>query len=467
MNKILLMLSAAALTLSPVFAGQATIAPQGKVSEEKKKEEDKAEKKKEEDKVASEEVAPSPAKPIPPTLKINGFTLFNTYFSKQSNKSNGKGGAPLHFATDVSDLYFTVAGRAQGIDYMYRVNIQTYPGSSPTIDKNYIEIKTENYGFRMGSTVGPEDFGIHDAGRVIGGAGGFESASYVNAYNLSAGIIKGNDNIGDTGNAAKIVFLGPDYRGLQFFVAYTPNTSKGGDAEKNNHYPDNPSLPGNGSKGIYPDKQVQPYGMNNWSFAVNYKYAQGPFNMILTAAGVKETSFLTVPTSGADQKILRARLRDNFVYQLGGVFGYDKWQLGLGYLNNRKARLPKAANMALRADGTLTTGNMHLGNSGQAMNAGIGYTKGAWKFAGSYHRFWRKTDANQKASNDVWTGTVDLNIFQGWKMYVELDYIKSKTNQTMVDFVTAVNRRYGSKAYAPGIGNNRGVVGIVGTKISF
>ncbi|MBX9977792.1 MAG: hypothetical protein K2X98_06080, partial [Alphaproteobacteria bacterium] len=72
----------------------------------------------------------------PPTLKINGFTLFNTYVVNQSNRTNGKGGAPIHFATDVSDLYFTIAGKAYSatsgpIDYMYRVNFQAFPNSSP------------------------------------------------------------------------------------------------------------------------------------------------------------------------------------------------------------------------------------------------------------------------------------------------------------------------------------------------
>lgn len=472
MDKLALLLSAAMIFVAPVaFSAQATVNTETKASssdnaKDGKKDDSKKDKKKAEEaekEAAVTEVNVSPTKPVPPTLKINGFTLFNTYVVKQSNRDNGKGGAPVHFATDVSDLYFTIAGRAQSVDYMYRINIQSYPGSSPTIDKNYIEIKTENYGLRLGSTVGPEDFAIHDAGRVIGGAGGFETASYANVYNLSAGVVKNNDNLLDTGNAAKIVFMGPDYNGLQLFVAYTPNTAKGGDADKNNHFPDNASIPGNGGKGIYPEKSMQPYGMNNWAFAANYKAASGPFNMILSAAAITESSYMTISGTGPLQ---RAKLRDNWVYQMGGVFGYDKWQLGLGYLNSRKARLPKSANMRLNASGSLTTGNMHQGNAGQAINAGLGYTIGAYKFAGSYQHFWRKTDATQRATNDVWTGTVDFNIFQGWKVYFELDLIRSKTNQTMVDFVTAASRA-GGKNLTSGIGNNSGTVGILGTKISF
>lgn len=405
----------------------------------------------------------SPANAIPPTLKINGFTLFNTYIVKQSNRSNGKGGAPLHFSTDVSDLYFTVAGRAQSVDYMYRVNIQSYPGSSPTIDKNYIEIKTDNYGLRLGSTVGPEDFALDDGGSVLGGAGGFSSGSYSNVYNLSAGVIKNNDNIMDTGNAAKIVFMGPEYHGLQLFVAYTPNTAKGGDAGKDNHFPDNPSIPGNGGKGIYPEKSMQPYGMNNWAFAASYNKAVGDFSLGLSAAGITESSYYTISGSGPFQ---RAKLRDSFAYQLGSVFGYKTWQLGLGYLNSNKARLPTGPNMKLNSSGTLRTGNMHQGNAGQAWNAALAYTVGAYKFSTGYQHFWRKTDATQKATNDVFTLAVNFNVLQGWQIYAELDAIKSKTNQTAVDFVTAANvARSGNNA--PGIGKNNGTVILAGTKISF
>ncbi len=400
---------------------------------------------------------------IAPTLKINGFTLFNTYVVSQSNTTNGKGGAPVHFATDVSDLYFTIAGKAQGFDYMYRVNFQAFPGSSPTVDQNYIQIKTNLYAIRMGSTVGPEDFAIKDAGAVIGGAGGFESGAYTNVYNLSAGVVKNNDNIMDTGKAIKIVFIGPEYKGFQFSVAYTPNTAKGGDMEKNNTFPDNPSIPGN-SKGIYPQKSAQPYGINNWAFGLTYKAASGPWSIVLTAATVTEKSYFTV--TSATLPIQRFKLKNAWVYQLGGVLGYDKWQFGAGYLNNGKARLPKIPNMPLNASGSVNTGTMNQGNSGQAWNVGAGYTVGAYEFAGSYQHFWRKTDLTNKASNNVWTGTIDLNIFQGWKMYFELDYIRSKSNQPVVDLTNAVNAGF-ARILTQAVGSNSGTVAILGTKISF
>ena len=401
---------------------------------------------------------------IPPSLKINGFTLFNSYIVKQSNRTNGKGGAPLHFATDVSDLYFTIAGKSNtNIDYMYRVNFAAYSGSSPTIDQNYIQIKTPFYAFRLGSTVGPEDFMIKDAGAVIGGAGAFESAAYTNVYNLSAGVIKGNDIIGDTNKAAKIVFIGPEYKGFQFSVAYTPNVAKGGDADKNNMFPDNSSIPGN-SKGIYPEKATYPFGTNNWAFGLSYKASAGLWSLTLTGATVHEKSYYTVTSSALPYR--KFSLKNSWAYQLGMVVEHDKWSFGAGYLNNGKSRLPRIANMPLNATGTVTTGNMHQGNSGQAWNAGLGYTLGAYEFAAAYHQFWRKTDATNKARNNMISATMDVNIFKGWKWYLEIDHIRTRTSQPAVDFATAVNGAFSSKR-TEGIGNNSGTVAIVGTKVSF
>jgi hypothetical protein len=173
--------------------------------------------------------------------------------------------------------------------------------------------------------------------------------------------------------------------------------------------------------------------------------------------------------TSATLPIARQKLKSTWVYQLGAVIGYDKWQVGAGYLDNGKARLPKGADMPLNAAGTAKTGNMHLGNAGKAWNAGVGYTLGAYKFAASYQHFWRKTDATNKASNNVWTGTMDLNVFQGWKMYLELDYIRSKTNAAAVSFANTVNTAagIGSTNLVQGVGSNSGTVMILGTKISF
>ena len=400
---------------------------------------------------------------VAPSLKINGFSLFNTYVGKQSDKRNGKGGPPVHFSTDASNLYFTVAGKAQGLEYMYRVSMQTYPDSSPNVDQNYLQFKTDYYAFRLGNTVGPEDFAIKDAGSIIGGAGGFETAAYENVYNLSAGVIKGNDNIYDTGKSAKIVFMGPEYKGFQFFAAYTPNSARRGDNSKNNLFADNGSIPGN-SKGLYPEKGAQPYGLNNWALGGQYKIAEGLWSAVLSGAAMTENSYYSVTSKTLP--IQRYKLNNGWVYQVGAVAGYDRWEVAAGYLNNGKARLPKIANMPLNANGTVNTGNMHQGNSGQAWNTGLAYTVGAYQFAGAYQHFWRKTDASNRAKNDVFTGTVDVNVFKGLKVYFELDFIRSKSNKTCVDLSNAINAGFG-KFLKEGTESNSGTVAILGTKISF
>lgn len=400
---------------------------------------------------------------IPPALKINGFTLFNTYVVKQADQRNGKGGAPLHFGMDASSLYFTITGKARGLEYMYRISLDTYVNSSPTISQNYLQFKTDFYAFRLGNTVGPEDFARKDAGSIIGGAGGFEVAAYEKVYNLSAGILKGSKNIYETGKATKIVFMGPEYKGFQFFAAYTPNTARRGDDAKGNLFPDNTSIPGN-SKGMYAEKRAYPYGINNWSLGLNYKTAGGPWSLALFGTAMTEHSYYTV--TSAALPIQRFKLKNGWVYQAGGILGYDRWEFAAGYLNNGKARLPKIANMPLNTSGSVHTGDMHQGNSGQAFNTGLAYTVGAYQFAGAYQHFWRKTDAVNRAKNNVFTGTVDVNVFRGLKVYFELDFIRSKSNKACMDLSDAMNVGLGSSLKQHNQGNS-GTVAILGTKISF
>ena len=76
-----------------------------------------------------------------PTLKINGFTSFAGYGASQQRKDNGKGGTDPQVNIGASDLYFTVTGKASnGMEYKYRINFETIPGSDAYVNKNYVEL---------------------------------------------------------------------------------------------------------------------------------------------------------------------------------------------------------------------------------------------------------------------------------------------------------------------------------------
>jgi hypothetical protein len=216
------------------------------------------------------------------------------------------------------------------------------------------------------------------------------------------------------------------------------------------------------------NKALFPMAHNNWSFGLNYNYASGPWGLQLSGAVVTEKATYTV-NGGPAQSITKYKLRDSWAYQLGAIVSYEKWKFGAGYLNNGKSRLPKVANMPLKfnANGTtqLHSGDMYRGTSGQAYNVGIGYTFGSYEVSAAYQYFTRKTDSSNKVRNNVWTIGGNVNVFKGWQFFGEVDVLKSKTNRSMLAFANNILYTLGKTQVA--IDNNNGVIGIVGTKISF
>jgi len=399
---------------------------------------------------------------IPPALKIDGFTSVNAYFMNQQRRENGKGGPQPHVGVDVSNLFFTILGRStSGIEYMYRVTMETIPLSGSAIDQNYIQIKSGIGTFQVGDIVGPEDTMIWDAGKIIGGTGGFDGA-YNAVYNMSAGVMRGNDIIGDTGNATKLVYYSPELMGWQLGVAYTPSTAHRGDGKLDNTTGKGVrKSPGN--RGLYEIEGHQPFDLRNVAIGVTYKKEVGKWNITLSGAGAVAKSYFYNSTTG------RVPFQNTKAYQLGFVLGYGDLRFGGGYLNSGNSHLPRTYGFTY-GDGTspVNLSSMNNGNAGHAWNVGAGYTMGVYQFAASYQRTNRNTGDSQKAGSDFYSATVDVTPLQGLKIYTEVDYIRSRTNSKAIDRERSffANGPDSTKANV-GIGNNSGLLGIIGTKISF
>jgi len=399
---------------------------------------------------------------IPPSLTINGNSIVNTYFANQKVRQNGRGGPQPHIAIDVSDLYFTALGRAaNGLEYAYKVNFQAYAGSNPTISQNYIQFKGKFGTVQLGMTVGPEDFAIVDAGKVIGGTGGFDGG-YNNVYNTSAGVMRGNDIVGDSGNATKIVYISPEMIGWQFSIAYTPSTARQGDDKMDNQTGKGADvLPGN--RGLYNISGYQPFGLSNIAIGITYRKEIGKWSYTLSGAGLTEKSYY----NGLNSDGTRFQLQNAKAYQLGFLVGYDSWRFGAGWLDNGKSRLPRTDNFVMQGKKNVNLDTMNRGNAGKAWNLGLGYIMGAYQFAGSYQRTDRKTDAVNNANSDVYTATVDVTPLQGLKVSGEVSYIRTRTNANMVTREQAFIDGAASKPWQRANGNNSGAVAVVTTKIAF
>jgi hypothetical protein len=384
----------------------------------------------------------------------------------QQQSENGRGGPQPHIGVDASNLFFTVRGAsATGFEYLYRLTLETIPGSDSTFDQNYIEFRKNGWVGQIGNNVGPADTMIFDAGKIIGGTGGFDGA-YNNVYNMSAGVMRGNDNVGDTGNATKIVVYTPEAMGFRVGLSYTPNTKHRGDEgldTRSNRGGYN-RIPGN--RGLYPNNGVQPFDLRNIELGITYKKEMGKWSMTLSAAGITAKSYFFDSNGPIGAAQGRRPVQNTKAYQLGGILGYGDWRFGAGYLDNGKSHLPRTPNFMV-VNNNVSLDSMYNGNAGKAWNVGAGYTMGAYQFAASYQGTTRDTGNIMKAKSDFYSATVDVTPLQGLKVYTEIDYIQSRTNTAAVARESSVIAAAGSKPFNRAIGNNSALLGIVGTKISF
>ncbi|MBI1954726.1 MAG: porin [Proteobacteria bacterium] len=398
-----------------------------------------------------------------PSLNIHGFSTFNTYFYNQQRRENGKGGPQPHMALDASDLYFTISGKTiNGIEYKYRVNLQALPGADPYINSNYIEFSGQFGTFQLGNVVGPEDRLVYDASRLVGATGIFDGGGLFNIINPSAGIFRGNDNIGDTGNATKIAWYSPEVMGFQVGVAYTPNTARQGDDKLQNSISNNSNAPGNNG-GVWPVKDHRPYGLRNVAVGIVYNTVVDKWRLTLSAAGISEKSYFT-NLDGSTEAQHRVSLRNAAGYQLGAIVGYKSAQFGVGWLDNGKSRLPRDKAVTINKVSN-ALGDYYLGTAGQAWNVGASYSMGAYQFSAAYQKTSRKTDLTNKASSDIYGISVDVAALTGLAIYGEVDYVSMKTNQAAVNVYKGLSS--GTKMNDRAVGDNSGTVFIMGTKVSF
>lgn len=423
-----------------------------------------------------------------PTLSINGNTIMNAYVAHNSAQNNDTKRS-IHLANDVSDLYFIIKGRmSNGVEYGYKLGIQSFSGGNPVFQQNYIEFNGKFGTFQVGNVGAPSKTMIEDGGSVIGGMGAFDGG-YHNVALLPAFVMRGNDNVGDTGYATKIVYYTPTYYNVRFGIAFTPDTSKGGDDGADKARNPNPNAPGN--RAFLPNKKLYPYDLNSFTFGLSFKKEWGNWGINLNGAYITADSYygaLSDDEGGAPAKRTKAR-RTN-AYQLGTVIGYRRAnghliQVGGGYLNNGKSRLETAfgsivanntelaryVNPGTNTPSAIGFGKLYQGNSGQAWNAAFGYVMGIYKFAASYQGTERKTDATNKTRSSLYTLTADVVPVGGLKFFVEADYLRARTNEAAMNTAGQLatfksdtpQRSFNNTQFK----SNDAIVVAVGTKVSF
>lgn len=392
----------------------------------------------------------------PPSLKISGFSMVNLWGVNQKNRTNGKG-MSYHLASDLSDLYFVVAGRSTGgLGYKYQMTFEAVPGDKLNVAQNFIEL---SYGatLQLGAAPGFERSGLQDASRLLGGMGGF-SAPLDRVFNYASGAMTSYRMVGETKYAVKATVLTPSFYGLRLALGYTPNTAQLGDGGLNTSHAAGIKSPGN-NNGVYPKSDKVPFGVHNIVVGLGYNREAGDWNFKANATGIFDRSYIV---NSSATTYTRTKVRNTKAYQLGAILGYKQFQVGGGWMDNGKSRLPTGS---LVVD-SINLGDTYQGDAGKAWNVGANYTFGIYQLAFAHQRTVRKTNLINRVSNDTTTATFDVSPLTGLKLFVEGNYIRSRTNDSQTAIYQAANDKYAAaKTYA--IGNNSGLVGLTGVKVSF
>lgn len=423
-----------------------------------------------------------------PTLTINGSTVMNAYVSHNSTKSNDTKRS-IHLANDASDLYFNIKGKiSNGIEYGYKLGIQSSSGTTPVFQQNYVEFNGKFGTFQVGNVGAPSKTMIEDGGSIVGGMGAFDGG-YHNVALLPAFVLRGNDNVGDSGYSTKIVYYTPTYYNLRFGISFTPDTSKAGDDGANKAENTSPNAPGN--RAFLPNKKLSPYDLNNLTLALSFKKEVGNWGINLNGSYITGDAYYgAISDEPGPSSAKRTKAQRTNAYQLGTVISYRRpnnhlVQVGAGYLNNGKSRLETSFGSIVSNNPLLnkfvtegsshpsqvTFGNLYQGNSGQAWNLAAGYVMGIYKFSASYQGTERKTDATNKTRSSLYSVTADVVPVNGLKFFVEADYLKARTNEAAARTAGSLVS-YGSKDPQRSYDNaqfksNEAIVVAFGTKVNF
>jgi len=396
-----------------------------------------------------------------PTMSMSGNAKFQAYgFSNSkgvsANNTNNAVARPSYgygqgYAfTQNGELDFVVAGvAANGLEYNYTLILTGDTSATNAIQENRIEFKGNWGTFQAGDKVGPEDILMTDAANVLGATGGFDG-DWDKVINETSGVFTGDSMMADTGTATKVVYYTPRFSGFMLGAAFTPSSSHKGNAVINTNSGSNAGV-GSG---------INNHGVSSGALNFSHEFTNG-FGMSLTGAGINASS-----SKAGNGPLGQRSLRTMSAWQLGGLFNYQGWQLGLGYLDNQKS-------------GTIsnsgTNGSPLSGyNGGKAWSGALGYTFGDNKVAFGYQGTTQNngksaTGSTQyKGKADIYSVTADHTLAPGLGVYAEYDYLRMRlpnaalTNLAANQVINNVNSSTGNQT-----SSNTASVFILGTKISF
>lgn len=269
-------------------------------------------------------------------LSLNAFQVFTSSAGDSDNDGSDRGFA---FSTNTEVHVKGEIMADNGITFGFRVEFEADSGETNNVDENSIYAQGSFGKIELGNNDGPEDtFMVNgsNSGVDYGGVGNPTSNFLDTAY---FGEAKTSVDLNDSSDATKINYTSPNFNGFSFGIAYTPDTEDGSDGNSFNAEND---------EGVH----------DHIGLGIGF---DGEFNGV----GVEIGLIGQASISGFDDE------PEDDQYGFGGGFAisYAGFTFAAGGIWEDQE------------DGGATSGET---GEAYAIDAGIGYTTGPWRFSGNF-----------------------------------------------------------------------------------
>ena len=385
--------------------------------------------------------------PLLENLAISGQLNFSFVAVNQS-LSDKKDNPTFSLDGDVNIDYKTIV---DGIGWGFKVGTKArsgmIKGGSAIVDTSYLFVDTDKFGqVRFGYSKSAGSMFSISYADVMTGYNFMDSGNAPTFFAHTSGTILGTGFDKDDAKALKVCWISPTVKGWTVGLSYAPNSRDGHlFKEKRNKVEKDYSPAQN-----FADQTA--FIKDSYTGGISYEYGDPEaFNFKVAVAGWT-----------AQARSTYSNLRNIQGYNVGAIFGYGKYKLGLGYTDNINSMIPEELSNEIKDTSNNIVGMGPGANNGKIYNVGIGYFGDKWELSAGYFQGEKKWSYDDKAISKVTTVAVQYNVDKMLSAYVEYNNIRAKTTDRIYNSELDVKHGGDGVAYK----NNRANLFIVGAKVN-
>lgn len=358
----------------------------------------------------------------------------------------------------IVDLRYLTKGanHGHGFEVTVGTNSSVIKNGDPIVKGAFLFVEGDKIGeVRLGYSVGASERFLTDGMSILCGYMAVASGNLDKIYNKSTGSIVENGFVYADGNAAKVMWFSPIYKGFSAIFSFTPN----GRYKK-------PFLTKHKAHVLRDSKydfaNDRATAKNILAACLNYEYGEkDSFNFHMNLSGITGKAITNTLNKG--------EIRDLNSYSIGCIVGYNRVKVALGFTDNCKSFLNK--NYATQdAPVYSDTANYNLSsqNVGIRSNADSGkiYSLGlrwdiidSWATSLGYFRSTVKFGDTDKSTAKIISFATEYSFNKTISAYVEYNNVRTRASNTALVYAKACGNSVTQ--------NNKANIVTIGTAIKF